>query len=258
MKNIMELFKGDAAKFFGIDKKIMAPARTELIHIDMTKKTDDWVFLTEDNTYIHFEFQSTKKPNDLARFMVSDAILYTKERKTIKTIVVYSSNIKSAITELNAGSIKYGVDAFFMATLDGDKTYNEIKAKIRAGEQLTKQDLMSVVFLPLMKSNVHKTKRMEQAIQLSTEINDRNRQLQIQAMLQILADKFIKNRSQLSKIKEMLNMTRLMEMIIEDKTIEIAKNAIKEGADIDFIAKITGLDKTKIKKLKKELQTEAS
>ena len=38
MKNIMELFKGDAAKFFGINKRIVAPARTELTYVKMTKK----------------------------------------------------------------------------------------------------------------------------------------------------------------------------------------------------------------------------
>ena len=189
---------------------------------------------------------------------MSDAILYVKERKNIKTIVVYSSNIKSAITELDAGSIKYDVDAFYMVTLDGDKTYNEIKTKISAGEQLTKQDLMSIVFLPLMKNSVNKTKRMEQAIQISKEISDRNMQLQIQAMLHILADKFIKDKSQSSKIKEMLNMTRIGEMIREDNTIEIAKNAIKEGVSTDVIIKITKLDKATIQKLQKELQAEVS
>ena len=77
-------------------------------------------------------------------------------------------------------------------------------------------------------------------------------------MLHILADKFIKDKSQSSKIKEMLNMTRIGEMIREDNTIEIAKNAIKEGVNIDVIVKITKLDKVTIQKLQKELQAEAS
>ena len=133
MKSIMELFKGDAAKFFGINKKLISPVRTELIHINITKKLDDWIFLADDDTYIHFEFQSTDKPNDLGRFMVSDAVLYANERKPIKTIVVYSSDIKSAVTELNVGSIKYSVDAFYMITLDGDNTYSILKKKVDNG-----------------------------------------------------------------------------------------------------------------------------
>ena len=53
-------------------------------------------------------------------------------------------------------------------------------------------------------------------------------------------------------------MTRIAEMIREDKTIEIAKNALKKGMDIDDISEITGLDKAKVRKLQKELQAEAS
>ena len=52
-------------------------------------------------------------------------------------------------------------------------------------------------------------------------------------------------------------MTRIAEMIREDKTIEIAKNALKKGMDIEVIAEITGLEKAKIQKLQKELQAEA-
>ena len=241
-------------------KKIVAPARTEYTEISVIKKFDDWVFLAEDNTYIHFEFQSSNKPKDLARFMISDAILFVNERRPIKTIVVYSSDIKNAITELNAGSIKYNVEAFYMITLDGDKTYDDIKAKVSTGQQLTKQDLMSIVFMPLMKNSVDKATRMEQSIHLSKEIDDEDKQLQILAMLHILADKFIKDQSQLSKIREMLNMTRLAEMMVEDAikdySIEIAQKALNEGADVDFVERITGLDIVTLQNLQAELQAQ--
>ena len=150
MKSVMELFKGDAVKFFGIDKQIIsattlsAATRTELLHIHVQKNIDDWVLEADDNSFLHFEFQSTYDPKDLQRFMVTDAILYYKEGKPIKTIVVYTADIEKAVTKLDAGSIQYSVDTFYMSALDGDQTYAEINAKVTAGEPLTKQDLMSI------------------------------------------------------------------------------------------------------------------
>ena len=66
----------------------------------------------EDETLVHFEFQSTYDKNDLIRFMVSDAMLYFKEQKSIRTIVVYSADIKETATTLDAGSINCQTDAF--------------------------------------------------------------------------------------------------------------------------------------------------
>jgi hypothetical protein len=89
--------------------------------------------------------------DDLKRFMVSDAILYDKSSEPIKTIVVYSGAIEKAKTSLDCGSIKYEVQPFYLAKLDGDASYAGLRGKIAAGEKLTKQDIMSIVFLPLEK-----------------------------------------------------------------------------------------------------------
>jgi len=105
MKSIMELFKGDAVKFFGIDKRVISAAPTELSHIPVQKNINDWVLYADDDSYIHFEFQSDYSKKDLARFMVSDAMLYYNEGKPIKTIVVYSSDIKETITAIIFASI---------------------------------------------------------------------------------------------------------------------------------------------------------
>ena len=51
MKAVMELFKGDAVKFFGIDKRIVSAARTEMSQIQVQKNINDWVLLADDDTY---------------------------------------------------------------------------------------------------------------------------------------------------------------------------------------------------------------
>jgi hypothetical protein len=245
MKSIMELFKGDAVKFFGIDKEIVSVARTEMLQINIQKNINDWFLLAIDDTYLHWEFQTTYNKKDLSRFMVSDAMFYYKEGKPVKTIVIYSSDIEETVTSLDAGSLQYNVGTFYLASLNGDEAYEKLKAKVEAKDLLTKQDLISIVFLPLMKNNVDKFTRLEQAIALSRALPTKQQQLQIQVMLGLLAEKFITDENELKKLKELISMSKLFEMIIEDaktdEKIEIAKSMLRDDFPISVITKHTGL-----------------
>ena len=265
MKSIMDLFRGDAVKYFGIDKLIVSVARTELHHIQVQRNINDWVLLADDGSYLHLEFQSDYDKKDLARFMVSDAMLYYKEGRPVKTVVVYSADIQKTITALDAGSLQYNIDAFYMSKLDGDQIYQELVAKIKSKETLTRLDLMSIVFLPLMKNSVNTLTRIEQSVELSKEIDSSDEQLQIQAMLEMLAEKFVKDKEQLQRLKGLMSMGAIAEMIREDAIqegrlegklegrLEIARNALKEGVAIEFVKKITGLEESTIRDLQSEI-----
>jgi transcription termination factor NusB len=253
MKSIMELFRGDAVKFFGIDKCVLSVAPTELYHIQVQKNINDWVLYADDDSYIHFEFQSDYSKKDLTRFMVSDAMLYYNEGKPIKTIVVYSADIEETITTLDADSITYQVDAFHMSKLDGDQTYESIKTKIDAGDQLTKQDLMSIVFLTLMKNSVDKATRIEQSVELSKKLSNHDEQAQIQAMLGLLAEKFIKDPDELKRLKELISMGIIAEMIRDDAMIEIARKLLIRGISVKAVSEDTGLSETIIRSLQAEI-----
>jgi hypothetical protein len=251
----MELFKGDAVRFFGVDKRIVSVARTELSEIKLQKNIDDWVLEADDDSFVHLEFQGVYKKEDLKRFMVSDAMLYHKEGKPVRTIVVYSADITQTETVLEAGSIRYEVEAFYMAKLDGDKAYDELKGKVKAGTPLSKQDLMSIVFLPLMKNSVDKETRIEQSAELSRKIENTDEQLQIQAMLRLLAEKFIKDNKKLSKLKGVLNMGVLTQMIREDHSVEIAKDMLRDGKPVAEIIRYLRLDELTVERLQAELSS---
>jgi predicted transposase YdaD len=253
MKAVMELFEGDAVKFFGIDARVVASARTELSHIPIQRKTDDWLWATDEDSFLHFEFQSDYDKKDLARFMVSDAILHYNTAKPVRTIVVYSADIKETMTTLDAGAIKYNVEAFYMSVLDGDKTYSEIKAKVDSNEPLTKQDLMSIVFLPMMKNSVDKATSFEHAINLSKEVPDESERVQIQEMLKLLAEKFIKDADTIQKLKEMINMGLINELLAKDKAIDIAKKMLQKGLSVEIVSETTDLDISTVLGLQAEL-----
>ena len=254
MKSIMELFKGDAVKFFGINKQVTGSARNELTHIPMLRKTDDWLWETDDDELLHIEFQSDYDKKDLPRFMISDAILHFNTGKPVKTIIVYSSDIRETITTLDAGAIQYNVEAFYMSALDGDKTYADIKARVDAGQSLTKQDLMSIVFLPMMMSSENTATQFEQAIMLSKAVQTKDEQVQVQEMLKLLAEKFIKDLDLLQKLKELINMGLINQMIARDRDIELAKNLLRENLSVEFVSRVTGLDESTVSDLKIEME----
>ncbi|MGH4140110.1 hypothetical protein [Clostridium sp.] len=91
LKSAMDFFQQNAVDFFGINTKIIAPAQTELKDIKINTNFMDYTFYTEDGNYLHFEFQTTNRQEDIRRFMFYDASLHYKGNRKIRTVVVYSS-----------------------------------------------------------------------------------------------------------------------------------------------------------------------
>ncbi|HBJ2608591.1 hypothetical protein FDF50_04165 [Clostridium botulinum] len=63
---------------------------------------------------------------------------------------VYSGNIKNPGNTLETGISEFRVNSIFMASRDGDKIYNNIVKKIKSGIEVTKEDLISLTFTPIM------------------------------------------------------------------------------------------------------------
>jgi len=101
MKEAMNYFKDHAVRFLGIKEKVIAPAETELKNIDIKTNQMDYLFYVEDGSYLHFEFQTTKKRDDLSRFLYYDTSLYCKNRRKIKTVIIYSADIENTETYLD-------------------------------------------------------------------------------------------------------------------------------------------------------------
>ena len=127
LKKAMEFFKDNAVKFFGIDTKIIAPAETEIKNIDIKTNYTDYLFYTEDGGYLHFEFQTTNKKEDIKRFLYYDASLFYKEKRKVRTFVIYSSDIDDVETFVDAGTITVFVPAEEIGMV-GSESPQEIEA----------------------------------------------------------------------------------------------------------------------------------
>ena len=76
MKKAMDVFAEEGLKFFGINQKVKDSSSTEIVVLEALNLHMDYTFLMEDDSYIHFEFQTTNKgKSDLRRFRVYESVL---------------------------------------------------------------------------------------------------------------------------------------------------------------------------------------
>ncbi|SHJ10410.1 protein of unknown function [Clostridium cavendishii DSM 21758] len=214
-KKAMEIFKDSASEFFNLDVKLKKPAQTEIKNIDIKTSAMDYLFYTETDDYLHFEFQTTDKRDDIARFLYYDASLHYMSRKNIRTVVVYSSDIKDVVTNINCGSINYTLECFYMSKLNGDENYERIKTKVDNGEELTEQDIMTLSFIPLMESEKSKSDITLDSIEIAKDIKNEEEKTKCLTLLYALFDKFGDEKAK-KRFKEVVSMTDVGRMIYEE------------------------------------------
>lgn len=148
----------------------------------------------EDDSYIHFEFQTTNKgKKDLRRFRAYEALLSLQKEKDVTTYVVYSNNIKKAISTLETGISKFNVKSIFMYEKNGDLIFEELEKKINNKEKLTKQELISLAFTPIMGGKLTKAEKIIKSIRI-VKSSDSEYKYDIESMLYAFADKFLQGK----------------------------------------------------------------
>lgn len=229
-KKAMEVFKAGAPKFFNLDVTIDRPAETEIKNIDVKTNAMDYLFYTDNGDYLHFEFQTTKKNDDISRFLYYDSSLYYKSKRNIRTLVVYSSDITNASTYLDCGSIKYNVEAFYMKNLDGDNKLNNIKNKVNNNIELTEQDIMTLSFIPLMNSKKSKSEITLESIEVANEIKTYKDKNNCLMLLYALFDKFGDDLSKM-RFKEVVTMTEVGKMIYDEAMEKGIEKGVEKGRE---------------------------
>ena len=264
MKRAMDVFAEDGLKFFGIDKKEKELFPTELVVLESKNLHMDYTFLMEDDTYIHFEFQTTNKNiSDLRRFRAYEALLSHQTGKDVVTYVIYSSNIINVNDTLETGINKFKVNTISMASKNGDDVFKNVSDKISKGISLSKDDIISLSFSPIMGGQVSKLDRILNTIKLLKDIDITYRH-DVESIIYAFANKFLSGKD-LERVKEELRVTEIGKSLIEEgkeegikagekkKAIEIAKGLL-DILSIEIIAQKTGLTVDEVKALKDEVK----
>ncbi|MGL5675788.1 MAG: hypothetical protein ACRDDX_05225, partial [Cellulosilyticaceae bacterium] len=200
----------------------------EQVILDMKDMRMDYVFLMEDDTYTHFEFQSTDKGIlDLVRFNLYDVLLYQQTKKQVYTYVIYSGDIKDPLTSYTNGFNEYRVRAICLAERDANTVLNDIENKLLENKELTDQEQLDLIFTPLMGGELSKEAKIIKAIKLSKDY-PMSKKADVQAMLYTFAHKFLSG-IELENVKEVMKMTELGKMLHDEGVQEGIQKGIEKG-----------------------------
>ena len=156
------------------------------------------------------------------------------------TYVICSSKVKHPRTVLKEGINVYLVKVVRLKGKDSDQLFKRLKENAEQGLKPSKADLVSLLLTPLMSGSL----KIDERIVISLNILQNSKELitemeleKMQAVLYTLADKFL-NETELSRVKEMIAMTKLGEMLVEDGIEKgIVETCRELGVSFDETAK---------------------
>ena len=197
--------------------------------------------------------RTNKNISDLRRFRAYEALLSHQTGKDVVTYVIYSSNIINVNDTLETGINKFKVNTISMASKNGDDVFKNVSDKISKGISLSKDDIISLSFSPIMGGQVSKLDRILNTIKLLKDIDITYRH-DVESIIYAFANKFLSGKD-LERVKEELKVTELGKSLIDEgkkeKAIEIAKKAILKGMDNETIQDLTDLSIEDIELIRK-------
>jgi predicted transposase YdaD len=259
-KHTSSLFKDATLEFYGLKTaKIKELLNVELPVIEVGGSSSDFIFLLEDNSLLHFEFESSYNRHSYIRFAHYDLRLYERYEREVNTVIIYTADVKDAPSELKIGSLSYHPDKIMMGQYDGNSIFEELDAKIKSGSALTDTDMLKLIFLPLMRHTLPRYDLAVNSIKLAQTIPDATKRDACIAAAFAFANKYVE-KSRINELLEVLRMTELATMLVEDvrketreeTMMEVAKKMLRRGMSIEAIMEDTGLDDSTIRQLQME------
>ena len=234
-------FREHILKTLGIEYEYIDTGSTELIELTIHSLFMDFTFLTTQDMYIHVEFQTTNnsEEEDLQRFHAYEAMYSHKTGKKVITYVIYSGGIEKTKGELDCGLYTYKVKPVYMKNKNADEIIDRLKSKVIAGESLEKEDYAELSLTPLMSGDKTRKDKIKDAILLTRYGIDDDSEKAL-AMLYTLAYKFLTGK-ELEEIKEVVAMTKLGQMLVDDGYKRGKNDGYKRGKNDGMITgKIQG------------------
>ena len=273
-KLLSETYKNRSFEAYGLNlPRIKAVLPTNLPAVSVNEKRIDNLFLLEDDTLAIVDYESENKVanrikyvNYIGRVMER---YYQEERKIpdIRMIVIYTGDVIHAEPVFEIKCMSLRMEQVFVRDLPAEEIYQIVTAKLDNGEELTEQELMRLIILPLAeKGNNAKQERIKQVIELSKKIED-NQQVFVLSGLLVASDKFI-NRAYAEDIRRCLSMTKVFQIFEEEKQDavkeaveentkemkrEFVKGLLEEGMELLKIKKITGLSMEEIEEIQQSM-----
>ena len=154
-----------------------------------------------------------------------------RDKEAVVTYVICSSRVAEPVTELAEGINVYRVRVIRMRGREEDKVFAGLEEKRRNGGKVQKAELVPLLLTPLMSSRLSVRERIVKSLEILQKEEAAVTGLEMekmQAVLYTFADKFL-SAGDLEQVKEMIAMTRLGKMLVEDGFKQGVERGIEQG-----------------------------
>ena len=276
-KVLSQHYQNKSLAVYGLDLpriKRLLPA--DYPSVTATEIHADNPFLLEDGSLLILEYESKPTREDFlkyTKYVVNAIERLRKEGLTIKNViiaVVYTSDIKKAPAVYDTGALRVELRQVFLSQYNTGEMYEELEKKIKSGEQLSENDIMKFIILPLTQPGREKKQKLiEETINLAKQVQDGQQQMFIMAGILTATNKFI-DRAYSEKLKGWIKMTKVARLFEEEKIEAVneavdeavnntlksfAKSLLRDGEDIVKIMKYTKLTRRTIEELQTSIET---
>ena len=191
------------------------------------------VFLLEDDSLLILEYESqalTANFLKYLRYIYSSVEKLRAEGLKITNVIVaviYTGDISTAPAIYDIGALRLQVEQVFLTQFDSDKIYADIKTNLEAGVQISDDDIMRLIVLPLTQPEKDRKQQLiEDTVNLAKQIKDEVQQMFILAGILTATNKFI-DRTYANQVKEWIKMTQVARLYEEEK-IEAVNEAVNK------------------------------
>lgn len=235
-KLLSETYKEKSFEAYGLDlPRIKEVLPTNLPSVTANEKHMDNLFLLEDDTLAIVDYESEAKTKNHIKYVnyigrVMERF-YKENSKIpdIRLIVIYTGDVENARSVLEMPCMTLRMEQVFISELPEEEIYQNIAHKLAEGTDLTEQELMQLIILPLAgKGTENKQKRIEQVIRLAKLIKNGSDQIFVLTGLLVSTDKFI-NEESAGTIRRLLDMTKVGRILFEEGLEEGMEKGIEKG-----------------------------
>ena len=233
LKTVMRYFAEELLPYLGIKGKVKGYAPTEIIHLELKRFLQDFNLIMDDDSWKHFEFQSTNDgTEDLRRFRSYEAVMSQHYKVPITTYVLYSGNIQRPMTELREGENTYRIVPIIMRDRNADQLIEDLEQKVKEGEVLSRSDLVPLSLCLLMGGKMALVDRVKAAFEITRKVKVISAEdvAKLEAVLYVMEDKFLKP-EEMEKIKEEIGMMKLSQVLFDMGKEEGRSEGRSEGID---------------------------
>ncbi len=254
--------RGKALALFGLksDLKVVDVKPTNIPIVQARELRMDNLFELEDGSIAILDYESEYKKENFAkygRYTMDVFERYLREGKEpdIHMMVLYTADIEKSETVLRRTAFTIEAEVSYLVEVPSEEWLADAKRKIDENT-ITDEVLMHLVILPLTyKGEEKKQQAIKECVNLAKQILDKEQETFVLAGILAFTDKVINEKTK-NYIKEVLGMTQVGKMLIDEGRQEIAKktarNMLKRGDSLEEIAEVLELPVETIKAWEQE------